>query len=412
MSFAVLAACKGKEAGKQAPPTQGSAQGSGDARWVEKLPAVTAGDPQLLIQFAIGLVRIGADGSIAVATAPSAAPVDPRAPSDPFGAAKAVPLAGLGEALGLPPIVARPESAFGVIENAGSAGSGTAENPADIAFARLGHPVPAGGAPVPPKRATSAFALIHPNDVSGGVMVFADATASAGTLVDVLAQTGGFLAVRNGSKLGALPLALDRHAPAPNSPHKSWFEVRLGPTIELEAVPAKPIPVESIAKLGEVAKAAGATAVDLLVGPDTKVQDVVAAVEQLRAANIDAIGLGRAPGADTGKRGDQGPRVLAWDFYMADVDKTATEKFQAALDPTYEPMRECYRAALAKTPDLSGTAQLAVFVAANGKVSGADAAGVPSALIACAVTAAKAATFPTGGTAGAKVTAKLGFFPR
>jgi hypothetical protein len=104
--------------------------------------------------------------------------------------------------------------------------------------------------------------------------------------------------------------------------------------------------------------------------------------------------------------------VLAWDFYMADVDKTATEKFQAALDPTYEPMRECYRAVLTKTPDLGGTAQLAVFVAPNGKVSGAEAAGAPPALVACAVTAAKAATFPTGGTAGAKVTAKVAFLPR
>ena len=353
VGLAALASCKGKESAKQAPAQTGSAQpAGGDARWAEKLPSVSGGDMQMLTSYAIGLVSIAVDGSLQLAAAPAKSATDPRTPGpDLFVGAKPVALDKLGEELGLPPIVARPESALGVIE-AGSAGSGSAaaENPVDAAFARLGHPVTAGGAPAPAKRLTTAFALAHPNDVSGGVMVFADARAPAGALVDVLAQTGGFLAVKNGAKLGALAVSVDRHAPVPVAPNKPWFELRLGKTIELESVPAKPITVESLAKVGDAAKAAGVSAVDVLVGPDTKVQDVVTAVEQLRAANVDAIGLGRVPDAEAGTRGEQGPRVVAWDFYMADIDDAAAPHYQAALDPAYEPMRVCYRAALAKNP--------------------------------------------------------------
>lgn len=408
----VLAAGCKDSAKKQPPPQSGSAQ-AGDPRWADTLPAVTGDAPKLLREFAIGLVKIDADGSLRVASAPSTGPADPTVSgADPFSAADKVQLGELREALGLPAVAASADSVFAPVDEAGSAagsGSAAADNPLDVAYARLGHPVTAGGAPAPARRMTSAWSLVHANDVSGGVMVFTDAAAPANVLVDVIAQTGGFLAVRRDGKLGALPLALDRHAPAKTVPTRRWFELRLGATIELEQVPGTPVTIPSTDKIAEAVKAAGVQAVDVLVGGQTKVQDVVAVIEQLRSANVDAIGFGGVPGPDGGVRGNQGPRVVAWDFFVPDADKAATQTFRAGLDAAYEPMRTCYQAALAKKADLAGSVQLQITVAANGKVSGAEAKGLP-ALVACAVTAAKAATFPTPSTsAGTKLLATVAF---
>lgn len=412
LGCALLTGCKGKPEHKEPPPQTGSAQPAGDAKWIDKLPQVSAGDTQLLMQFAIGLVRIGADGSLQVANAPSAAATDPRNPGgDPMAAGKAVQLAGLGDALGLPPVKAREESLLGVVETGQGSGSGSAadQNPADVAFARLAHPVFAQGAPAPPRRVTSGFALAHPGDVSGGVIVFADAGAKASVLVDVLAQTGGFVAVRRGNQVGALPIQLDRHAPALTSPLHPWFELRLGPTLELESVPAKPTAIASIDKVADAVKAAGAKAVDVLVDDKSKVQDVVAAVDQLRAAGIEAIGLGRVAGTDGGTRGEVPARVITWDFYLSEGDKAVNDQIRAALDPGFPPMRACYMAELLKAKDLAGEGQLDITVLASGKVQGASATGLPPALIACAVNAAKALTFPGGAS---KISTKIAFAPR
>jgi hypothetical protein len=410
---ALVAGCKDNKT-KPTAQTGSAAQPASDPAWAQKLPSVSGGETALLLKYAIGLVRIDAAGKLQVAEAPRVAAADPRTPgADPIAGGKPVELGDLGNALGLPPIVPRPESALGVVETAGS-GSAAEQNPADLAYAKLGHPVAATGSPVPPKRMTGAFALNHPNDVSGGVIVFADASAPATALVEVLAQTGGFLAVRNGDKLGALPIALDRHAPAPGAPGKPWFEVRLGAgPLELEAVPSKAIQIAAIEKLGEAVKAANATAVDVLVGPQNKVQEVVSVVEQLRGAGVEAIGLGWLPGADGGTRGDQGPRLVAWDFYMADTDKDVAAKFKAALEPAWEPMRTCYRALLAKPPEVSGTATLEVFVGGNGKVAGSESRNVSPAIANCAATAVKPLQFPMPPTpGGAKLSVTIAFLPR
>lgn len=412
---ALVAGCKDNKT-KPTAQTGSATQQAGDPAWAQKLPSVGSGETALLLKYAIGLVRIDAAGKLQVAEAPRVDAADPRTPgADPFAGGKPVELGDLGNALGLPPIVPRPESALGVVEAEGS-GSAAEQNPADVAYAKLGHPVAAMGAPVPPKRMTGAFALGHPNDVSGGVIVFADASSPATSLVEVLAQTGGFLAVHNGDKLGALPISLDRHAPAPGMPAKPWFEVRLGAAggpLELEAVPSKALQIAAVEKLGEAVKAANATAVDILVGPQNKVQDVVAAIEQLRGAGVDAIGLGWLPGADGGTRGDQGPRVVAWDFYMADTDKDVAATFKAALDPAWETMRTCYRALLAKPPEVSGTASLEIFVGSNGKVAGSESRNVPPAVANCAATAVKPLQFPMppqpGGT---KLSVQIAFVPR
>ncbi len=420
VTCALVAGCKDKQAGQHAPPPSPSGSAAADQpivadpQWADKLPSVSGGDTQLLTQFAIGLVRIKADGSLAVASAPTTAPADARAAgTDPFAGGKVIQLGGLSDALGLPPVKPRTESVYGVIEEGSASGSAAAGNPTDVAFAQLGHPVAAVGAPAPPRRMTTAFALSHPNDVSGGVMVFAAADASATTLVDVLSYTGGFLAVRNAGKLGALPLQLDRHAPAPMAPTRTWLEVRLGSAIEIEMVPGTATQVASLDKLGEAVKATGATTVDLLVSQQTKVQDVVNAIEQLRAVKIEAIGIGAVPGQDGGTRGKAGGRIVMWDVFVPGVDAAAIGEYRKALEPVFAPMLTCYDAERGKTKaQVKGTTTIEIFVSADGKVQGAKST-LAKPLAGCLDEAFKAVpvTVPAAGAAAGKLTAKLAFLP-
>lgn len=383
---------------KQAEPAQGSAQ---DPGWIDRLPQLAGADTKLSLEMSAGLVWVKKDGSLYVAKPPAAA-ADPRhLASDPFAGATPVQIAELTKTLGIPAIVPRNDDAYAPTE-------GAPENPSDAHYALLGHPAQASGAPVPAKRMTSVFSLAHANDVSAGVIVFADAQAPAGTLVDVLAQTGGFLAVRHGRELGALPLAFDRHAPAAVAPDKPWTEIRLGPTIEIEAVPSKASSVPAIDKL---ASAVTVPAVDVLASPQTTVQDLIATIESLRAAKVEALGFGHAPSpgsADASARGPQGPRELAWDFTIQGPGDA--KALRAAFDAALEPIRACYTSELAKTPDLTGTAHIQFLVPANAKVTTVNVTDVPRPLVTCVTTAIKAAKFPSPeSAAGMNVLATLAF---
>jgi hypothetical protein len=349
-------------------------------------------------------VWIKQDGSIHVAKAPAAA-ADPRhLATDPFAGAAPVQLAELTKTLGIPAAAPRTDDAYAPTE-------GAPENPSDAHYALLGHPAQASGAPAPAKRATSVFSLAHANDVSAGVIVFADAQAPAAVLVDVLAQTGGFLAVRRGRELGALPLAFDRHAPGAVAPDKPWTEIRLGSTIEIEAVPSNATTVAGIDKL---ASAVTVPAVDVLASPQTTVQDLIGAIESLRAANVEALGFGRAPGpgsADASARGAHGPRVLAWDFTIQGPGDG--KALRAAFDGALEPIRACYTKELAKAPQLAGTAHIQYLVPANAPVATVNVSDVPRPLVTCVTTAIKAAKFPTPeSAAGMNVLATVAFLTK
>jgi hypothetical protein len=390
-----------KKPTKQTEPTPAQAQ---DPGWIDRLPEAPAAT-KLSLDMAAGLVRIKADGTIYVATPPAAAP-DPRhLASDPFAAATQVQLIELTKKLGITPVVVRKDSAY-----APATGSGDApENAADALYAQLGHPSLASGAPLPAKRETKVFALAHANDVSAGVILFADAQAPASVVVDVLAQTGGFLAVRRGRELGALPLAFDRQPPAAVAPDKPWTEVRLGAKIEVETVPSAPISVPAIDKLAVTVPAA-----DLLVAPETKVQDLLAAITALRAAKVEAIGFGHAPtagSAGAATRGDKGPRLLAWDFATQGPGDAAA--LRAAFDGALEPIRACYTKDLAKTPQLTATAHVHFLVRENASVASLDVRDAPRPLVACVTTAIKAVKFPApGSAAGMAVMATLAFLPK
>jgi hypothetical protein len=404
LAVAALGCRDSKKPTKQADPTPGAAQ---DPAWIDRLPQVAGADSKLSLDMAAGLVSIKRDGTIYVVKPPAAA-ADPRhLASDPLAGAKPVQLAELTKQLGIAPVTPRTESAY-----APATGSGDApENAADAQYARLGHPSQASGAPPPAKRATTVFALAHAHDVTAGVIVFADAQAPASVLVDVLAQTGGFLAVRRGRELGALPLAFDRQAPAAVSPDKTWTEVRLGPAIEVETVPSAATKVAAIDKLADAVKVPAA---DVLVAPDTKVQDLLAAIGSLRTANVEALGFGVVPAANSPEaatRGDHGPRVLAWNFSTQGPGDVGA--LRAAFDGALAPVRDCYTKELAKTPTLTASAQLQFLVRENAQVATVDLLGVPRPLVACVTAAIKAAKYPApSSAAGMNVTATLSFLPK
>lgn len=388
-----LVGCKDKEKAKPATTTAPVPAPKLD------VVAIDGTGPRVMSNRITGLVLIGADGSAQVATA-LVAPATPAVGGIP----------GIPQTLGLPPVTRRASSAFGA-----QAGSAEAANPIDALFAQLGHPEPASGAPAPPPaRATSAFAIAHPHDVSAGVLVAAHPDAAATALVDVLALTGGFIAVTRGSELGALPYAFDRQPPPLVAPQTRWTEVRLGAGMSVETVPGKPIGVPATGKLGETVSATKATAVDLLVAPETKVSDVVDAIEQLRAAKVEAIGLGRIPAGDAmAARGEKGPRVLAWDFFLQDAAKGDAAGARTAFDAALAPMLGCYEQTLdaADSALLTGTARVELIVQPDGKVKELQALGVPRPLATCATAALKPVVFPKT-AAAAKIVAQVAFVPR
>ncbi len=390
----LVVGCKDSKTKTQAKQSeQGSAVApAADTKWVERLPELD--EPgKISLEMTAGLVGIKADGSVYVGK-------PPQAGAAPLADATATKLDQLVTALGITPVGPPTDDSLAALE----------APPSDDHFTELAHPSKASGAPAPAKRASTVFAIKHPHDVTAGVVVFADAKAPATALIDVLTHTGGFVAVRHGQELGALPLSFDRMAPPAVAPDKMWIEVRLGKAIDVEKVPSKPATVDSIDKLAEAMK--DSTAVDVLVGPETTVQDLVTAVGKLRTTKVGAIGFGRAPAAgspEAAARGEQPARVLAWNFTMQGTGDPAA--MRAAFDAALEPIRACYAKALDKKKDLAGTVQLQLLVTEKAGVEKADVAGNPPALVQCVTTAVKAAKLPGSGVAGNVVNARLTFVP-
>jgi hypothetical protein len=387
----VAVGCKDKAhppATKETPTTPTPATPS-----VDTLATVQGTGPKILLDTVTAVVEIEADGSIS-------------------SKGTTVALPSLTKTIGLPEIAKRRPSAFAAEGASGSSGDASA-NPTDVQFAQLGHPEAATSVPVQAPRVTTAFAIAHPFDVSAGVVVFADAKAQATALVDVLAATGGFIAVKRGTELGALPFAFDRQEPPFVAPNRPWLELRLGKPMVLAVVPGLPMQSD-MNKLDEVIKSSGMKALDILVAADSTVADLVAAAELARGAGIDAIGLGRigAPNTpETMTRDHAGPRVVAWDFYMQNQDKTDPAPFHTAFDATIAPVHACYEKELAKAKDLAGAGRIEMVVETTGKVADLQATGVAKPLAACASTALGKAAFPPLATP-VKITAQLAFVPR
>jgi len=378
IALAAAAGCKSKqEPAKKTPAPQPAP--TAPTAWREHLPELADGKRALALDQASGVVAIAADGSLSLG----------KPGAEPLAAATPIKLDGLEAALDLPPVAPRRDADFAAVEGA----TPGLENPTDIVFAKLGHPALSSGSPAPPHRLTSAFAIAHPNDVSGGIVVIADANAPAAVLVDVLAKVGGFVAVRSGKDLGAVPLAIDRHPPAATRPDQRWHEVQLVKTIE--KVPAT-------------------DALDVLVQPQTTVQDLITAIGALRAAKVEAIGLGRAPAAgspDAAARDYIGPRVTAWNFAVVSPEKLDAAPIRTAFDATLEPMQKCYASALmkqAKSKRAPQTAQIAFALPPGKKPIVVD--GVDAAVAKCVEDAVRAGSFTTPSSA-AQVEVRLSFTP-
>lgn len=387
----VVCACKDKAPAKQAAKATDNAAPTVAPLPVDKLVDNPVAGPRVSTHTLRGIVVIAADGSLQIRSAKGDA---------------ATKLESLAKDLDLPEVAKRKPAAFAV-----EAGSGSAEdiNPIDAQTAALGHPEPASGVPVPPVRATTAFAIAHPHDVDAGIVVLADATAPATALVDVLAATGGFIAVKRGPELGALPFAFDRQEPPFAPPTRPWLELQLGKPSNIQLVPGPRMPSD-MNDLGEIIKTAKVSALDILVAPDSKVADLVGAIELARKSGIAAIGLGRVvpPTApDASSRQTKGHRLLAWDFFMQNQDKTDVTPFRAAFDATLAPIHACYEKQTGKST-LDGTAKLEMLVETTGKVADLQLTGVPKPLATCVGDAMKAATFPPVASP-VKVTARLAF---
>jgi hypothetical protein len=410
--------CKSK-AGEEKPPRTAPVVTEKPALPYPDMPAVEGVGPKLMLETIGGAVMIDAKGAIQIGTvdtnpgkptiivSKSDVTVDGKSVTTPSST-----LQSLAKNLGLPEITKRRPSAFGA-EGAAGSGSDASANPTDVQFAQLGHPEPATSVPVGAPRLSSAFAIAHPFDVSAGIVVFADAKAPATSLVDVLAITGGFIAVKRGTEVGALPFAFDRQEPPFAAPNRPWLELRLGKPSVIALVPGLPMPSD-MNKVTEIIKTSGMKALDILVAADSTVADLVAAIELARTSGIDAIGLGRigAPNTpETMTRDYAGPRVIAWDFFMQNMDKTDPTPFHTALDATLQPVHDCYGKELVKSKDLGGVGRIELVVETTGKVADLQATGVPKPLAACAGAALAKAAFPPVATP-VKITAQLAFVPR
>ena len=138
-----------------------------------------------------------------------------------------------------------------------------------------------------------------------------------------------------------------------------------------------------------------ARSVDVLVGPDTDVQRALDAVAALDGAGALAISLGRAPAPDSpeaAKRGKRIPRASAGPPQsVGDLDRAPIRR--AVLERLPQ-IKACYERALVTTPDLAGTVSTQFFIAPNGTVMSANAAGVSPEVASCVAAIIKAIEFP------------------
>ncbi|MBK7074127.1 MAG: AgmX/PglI C-terminal domain-containing protein [Myxococcales bacterium] len=285
---------------------------------------------------------------------------------------------------------------------------------ADLSGARGGGAEPGPDRdPAMPTRASQIVGrAVARRDRDPRALIVAAPTAKATALVDVIAAVGpSLVAVSHQRTLRALRVGfeLDRVGFEAAPGDDRWIEVRIGAdALTIEAVPAPPVIVPwasgpldaaALAKAYDAAWAelgdAHARSVDVLVGPDTDVQRALDAVAALDGAGALAISLGRAPAPDSpeaAKRGKRIPRASAGPPQsVGDLDRAPIRR--AVLERLPQ-IKACYERALVTTPDLAGTVSTQFFIAPNGTVMSANAAGVSPEVASCVAAIIKAIEFP------------------
>ncbi len=251
-----------------------------------------------------------------------------------------------------------------------------------------------------------------PGDPRADALIVAAPTAKATALVDVLANLRGtFIAVAHQGTLRALRIGfgLDRPDFGTTMTGESWLEVRIGTdALALEAVPGPPVMVPWASGALDAAAVAKAYAevraalgddqrldIDVLVGPDTDVQRLVDVIAALDGAGALAVALGRTPAADSPEARKRGQRIVraraGQPQSVGDLDKAIIRRYVKRALPQ---VKACYEKALATQPDLAGTVSTQFFIASNGVVASANAAGVDGEVAACVAAVIKGIEFP------------------
>jgi hypothetical protein len=238
-------------------------------------------------------------------------------------------------------------------------------------------------------------------------LVVALPATSARTLIWVLAETEGALAVVHDGQVTALRTQFVEQR-SHGFGEVPWIELRVpaNGTYQLEAVADTPVTLHApselaaaLAKLRADHKLDPWNPIDILVGPDLTAQQLVDLIVAADRAGAHAIGLGSMPeGKDLSVRGhpirDFTLRQLVID---GDVDR---HPVQVALKEL--PLLACYEAALATHPELEGEVDVAFSIAADGSASGVTATGVDDGVDHCIAKAIAGLHVPAHGRAQAK----------
>jgi hypothetical protein len=198
--------------------------------------------------------------------------------------------------------------------------------------------------------------------------------------------------------------------PADFGPSPPWVELRvLAPDkLELEAVPDKPISISrlsdlkaTLAALFQQHKLDPWNPVDILVGPDLDVQQLVDLIVAVDQAGAHAIGLGELPNAK--QRALRGQPLHEFTTRSIQVDGDA-DRYPVKMALSKLDLAQCYETALATKPDLAGTITATFVIDATGKVTSSSADGMDKSVTSCIADAIKSATYPTQGRASVTVT--------
>jgi hypothetical protein len=237
-------------------------------------------------------------------------------------------------------------------------------------------------------------------------LVVADPATSARTLIWVLGETEGALAVVHDGNVTALRTQfVDENR---NSAGVPWIELRVpgNGTYQLEAVADTPVTLHApselaaaLAKLRADHKLDPWNPIDILVGPDLTAQQLVDLIVAADRAGAHAIGLGSMPeGKDLSVRGHP---IRDFTLRQVEIDGDVDRHpVQVALKEL--PLLACYEAALATHPSLEGRIDVAFSIAADGSASGVTATGVDDGVDQCIAKAIVGLHVPAHGRAQAK----------
>jgi hypothetical protein len=238
-------------------------------------------------------------------------------------------------------------------------------------------------------------------------LVVAAPATSARTLIRVLAETQGALAVVHDGQVTALRTQfVDQWSQG--VAEVPWIELRVSgsTTYALEAVADTPVTLHAPGELTSALAKLRAdhtldpwNPIDILVGPDLTAQQLVDVIAAADHAGAHAIGLGRMPeGKDLAVRGhpirDFGLREVLVD---GDVDRYPLQTALKGL-----PLAACYESALAAHPGLAGRIDVAFAIASDGTASGVTVTGVDDGVDQCMAKAIATLHVPAHGPAQAK----------